>query len=627
MNGEGSGCGWPSTLTWRSSIASSRADWVFGGVRLISSASSRLVKTGPGPEGEVARARVEHQRAGEVAGHQVGGELHPLGLDVERGGQGAHEQRLGDAGHALEQDVAAAEQRHEQAGDGGVLADDGLGHLGPHGQQRGAGALGVGGAGAGRHGGGAEARRRGRRAPGIRPRRAGVGGGRAGGVVGHGWRTLSSRSVSCWARWIRATSSGGAGPNRMSATSPAGRPVAGDTACTRAAGPAPRPTASRPGEAVARAGAQHGGGAAPVAGPAVEAPAALGGLDGAHHDGQRLAHEAAQPAAAGEGEQHDGDRAAGRSAGPVHGGHTEQVVRGVDAVRARGPGRRRCPAGTRPAAGVEPSARTAVPALLSSVMLLVGPGRAEAGDHRRRGVPRWRRAAPWPRRSAPSGSGSSGGPSGEGSTKHERAPGASSVEQVAACPTPRRRRSGGRPRSRTRRRGRCRRRGRPRPAGRAAPAARSSTPSEHQPAGEPGRRGEPGGGAGAEVGGVADEHRGLGIRRARLERVDRAHHLDLDALAAQHLGQRAGAVGTGALGVEGAPWVAGPTARAAPRGAGPGRRRRRRRRCAAPGRRSQRRAGRGRRWALERGRVIAGPPWWPGRAAPAGCARGRRRGR
>jgi hypothetical protein len=34
-------------LTCRSSIASSSEAWVFGGVRLISSASSRLVNTGP----------------------------------------------------------------------------------------------------------------------------------------------------------------------------------------------------------------------------------------------------------------------------------------------------------------------------------------------------------------------------------------------------------------------------------------------------------------------------------------------------------------------------------------------------------------------------------------------------
>ena len=47
MNGDGSGRASPSTVTWRSSIASSNAACVFGGVRLISSASSTLVKTGP----------------------------------------------------------------------------------------------------------------------------------------------------------------------------------------------------------------------------------------------------------------------------------------------------------------------------------------------------------------------------------------------------------------------------------------------------------------------------------------------------------------------------------------------------------------------------------------------------
>ena len=46
-NGRGSGRETPSTETWPSSIASSSADWVLGGVRLISSASSRLVKIGP----------------------------------------------------------------------------------------------------------------------------------------------------------------------------------------------------------------------------------------------------------------------------------------------------------------------------------------------------------------------------------------------------------------------------------------------------------------------------------------------------------------------------------------------------------------------------------------------------
>ena len=38
----------PSTVTWRSSIGSSSADCVRGGVRLISSTSTTLAKTGPG---------------------------------------------------------------------------------------------------------------------------------------------------------------------------------------------------------------------------------------------------------------------------------------------------------------------------------------------------------------------------------------------------------------------------------------------------------------------------------------------------------------------------------------------------------------------------------------------------
>ena len=46
-NGAGRLNVWPSTVTWRSCIASSSAAWVLGGVRLISSPMSTLVKTGP----------------------------------------------------------------------------------------------------------------------------------------------------------------------------------------------------------------------------------------------------------------------------------------------------------------------------------------------------------------------------------------------------------------------------------------------------------------------------------------------------------------------------------------------------------------------------------------------------
>ena len=48
MNGSGIWCVTPSTVTWRSSIASSSADCVFGVARLISSASTTCAMIGPG---------------------------------------------------------------------------------------------------------------------------------------------------------------------------------------------------------------------------------------------------------------------------------------------------------------------------------------------------------------------------------------------------------------------------------------------------------------------------------------------------------------------------------------------------------------------------------------------------
>jgi hypothetical protein len=67
---------------------------------------------------------LEHLAAGDVRGHEVGGELHARELEVEGLGQAADEQGLGEAGHADEQAVAAAEQAHEQEVDDVLLADD-----------------------------------------------------------------------------------------------------------------------------------------------------------------------------------------------------------------------------------------------------------------------------------------------------------------------------------------------------------------------------------------------------------------------------------------------------------------------------------------------------------------------
>ena len=79
-------------MTWRSCIASSRAACVFGGVRLISSASRMLVKIGPFDEAELAPARlglVEDVGAGDVRRHQVGRELDAVELQVEDLGERA----------------------------------------------------------------------------------------------------------------------------------------------------------------------------------------------------------------------------------------------------------------------------------------------------------------------------------------------------------------------------------------------------------------------------------------------------------------------------------------------------------------------------------------------------------
>src|SRR5680860_1183324 len=96
----------------------------------------------PFAEGELGTVRVVDQRSGDVARHQVRGELHPFGLDVQRRSNRADEQGLGDAGHALEQDVSATQQRDEDAGHCGVLSHDRLGDLVADGNQRGPGLIG-----------------------------------------------------------------------------------------------------------------------------------------------------------------------------------------------------------------------------------------------------------------------------------------------------------------------------------------------------------------------------------------------------------------------------------------------------------------------------------------------------
>ena len=102
-------------------------------MRLISSAENHVGEDRTGQELELPAARLQvfldQLGAGDVAGHQVGRELDALERQVQRLGQRADQQRLGQAGHAHEQGVAAGEDGHQDLLDHFVLADDDFGQL------------------------------------------------------------------------------------------------------------------------------------------------------------------------------------------------------------------------------------------------------------------------------------------------------------------------------------------------------------------------------------------------------------------------------------------------------------------------------------------------------------------
>ena len=122
--GRGSGCVTPSTVICRSSIASSSADWVFGVARLISSASTNWPMIGPGRNSNSPVRWLIHRDAGDVARQQVGRELDALEGAADRARDGLRQDRLADARHVLDQDMALAQHGDQREAHGIVLADD-----------------------------------------------------------------------------------------------------------------------------------------------------------------------------------------------------------------------------------------------------------------------------------------------------------------------------------------------------------------------------------------------------------------------------------------------------------------------------------------------------------------------
>ena len=122
VNVADSGCPTPSIVTVRSCIASSSAACVFAGARLISSASTRSAKIGPGRNVN-SRAPLKSVTPVMSAGIKSGVNWMRWNLtSSER--QHAHQQRLGGSGDALEQHVTASEQADERLAGRRLLAED-----------------------------------------------------------------------------------------------------------------------------------------------------------------------------------------------------------------------------------------------------------------------------------------------------------------------------------------------------------------------------------------------------------------------------------------------------------------------------------------------------------------------
>ena len=84
----------------------------------------------PFDEDELVLLHVENARAGDVGGHEIGGELDAVELAPEHPRERAHEQRFGDTGHALDERVVAGEDGDERLIDHVLLADDDFAHFG-----------------------------------------------------------------------------------------------------------------------------------------------------------------------------------------------------------------------------------------------------------------------------------------------------------------------------------------------------------------------------------------------------------------------------------------------------------------------------------------------------------------
>jgi len=96
---------------------------------LISSASRRFVKTGPSEVWNSPSLLVVDARADEVGGHEVGCELDPLEVAVDRAGDRLDREGLGEPRDAFDEEMSTGEQADEDPFEHVVLAHDHPLHL------------------------------------------------------------------------------------------------------------------------------------------------------------------------------------------------------------------------------------------------------------------------------------------------------------------------------------------------------------------------------------------------------------------------------------------------------------------------------------------------------------------
>ena len=114
---------WP-IVTWRSCITSSSADCTFAG-RAVDLVGEQEVAEDRAELGvERALAGAVDARADEVGRDEIGRELDAREAAAEHAGRRLDRQRLGETGHALDQQVALREQADEHALEHRVLAGD-----------------------------------------------------------------------------------------------------------------------------------------------------------------------------------------------------------------------------------------------------------------------------------------------------------------------------------------------------------------------------------------------------------------------------------------------------------------------------------------------------------------------